>query len=369
MRTSRSLTSPTKRFLLGALLLASTLSALAAEPAKYDFGSWEKGTSPQEIGARVAQHFVETPHLRQNHFIIYPEICAWYGALTFANVTKDKALVQKLVDRFEPFFAPDQAYRIPPINHVDNCVFGSVPLEIYIQTGKSSYRALGLNIADGQWDNPTPEGLTNETRLWIDDMFMITAVQVQAYRATGDTKYLDRTAKEMVYYLDKLQQPNGLFFHAPDAPFHWGRGNGWMAVGMTELLRSLPENHPAHARIMRGYKAMMETLLKNQDEKGMWHQLIDKPDAWAETSGTGMFTFAFITGVKNGWLDAATYGPAAKKAWLALITYINENADIREVCVGTNKKNDLQFYLDRPRAVGDMHGQAPVLWCATAFLR
>jgi rhamnogalacturonyl hydrolase YesR len=82
-----------------------------------------------------------------------------------------------------------------------------------------------------------------------------------------------------------------------------------------------------------------------------------------------MFTFAFITGVKEGWLDAATYGPAAKKGWLALLTYLEPNADLREVCEGTNKKNDRQYYLDRRRNVGDFHGQAPMLWCAAALLR
>ena len=142
-----------------------------------------------------------------------------------------------------------------------------------------------------------------------------------------------------------------------------------MAAGMSELLRSLPENHPKRARIMEGYKKMMAALLKYQDANGMWHQLIDKPDAWPESSCTGMFTFAMISGAKNGWLDAKTYGPAARKGWLGLIKYINEDADVREVCEGTNKKNDLQYYLDRGRKVGDMHGQSPVLWCATAWLR
>jgi rhamnogalacturonyl hydrolase YesR len=82
-----------------------------------------------------------------------------------------------------------------------------------------------------------------------------------------------------------------------------------------------------------------------------------------------MFTFALVTGVKQGWLDAATYAPAARKAWLGVIKYINEDADIREVCEGTNKKNDYQYYIDRKRNVGDLHGQAPLLWSATAFLR
>ena len=205
--------------------------------------------------------------------------------------------------------------------------------------------------------------------MWIDDMYMITALQVQAYRATGDRTYLDRAALEMVVYLDTLQQPNGLFFHAPDVPFFWGRGNGWVAAGMTELLRELPEDHPGRVRILDAYHKMMATLLEHQDANGMWHQLIDKPDAWPETSCTGMFTFAMITGVKNGWLDEKSFGPAARRGWLGLVSYLNRDGDIREVCEGTNKKNDQQYYLDRKRNVGDFHGQAPILWCASALLR
>jgi rhamnogalacturonyl hydrolase YesR len=173
----------------------------------------------------------------------------------------------------------------------------------------------------------------------------------------------------MVMYLDSLQRDNGLFYHAPDVPFFWGRGDGWMAAGMAELLRSVPADNPDRPRIMEGYKKMMASLLKYQDGKGMWHQLIDDPESWPETSCTGMFAFAMITGVQQGWLDQKTYGPAARKAWLGLISYIDENDDIREVCQGTNKKNDRQYYIDRQRITGDMHGQAPVLWCATALLR
>jgi len=31
---------------------------------------------------------------------------------------------------------------------------------------------------------------------------------------------------------------------------------------------------------------------------------------------------------RTGWLDPATYGPAARKAWLALVGYIDQNADV-----------------------------------------
>lgn len=354
-------------------LLVVTLTGALPVFAQKEFKNWPRGSSPQEIGKRVAERFLTLPHrLTTNQapepYIDYPESVTWYGALTFAQLTHDKDLSSRLVQRFDPLFGAD-AKLIPIPKHVDLTVFGAVPLQIYIETKQEKYLELGQSMADKQWADPTPDGLSNQTRFWIDDTYMITLVEVQAYRATADAKYLDRAALEMSAYLDKLQQPNGLFYHALDAPFFWGRGDGWVAAGMAELLRSLPKNHPRRARILAAYKKMMSALLKYQDKDGMWHQLIDHPEAWPETSSTGMFTFAMITGVKNGWLDRKTYAPAARKAWLALITYLEPNGDIREVCEGTGKKNDLQYYLDRKRITGDLHGEAPLLWAASALLR
>src|SRR5262249_4548604 len=154
--------------------------------------------------------------------------------------------------KFQPLFTTESAL-LPIKNHVDLNMFGSLPLGLYQITKDKKYLELGLPYADTQWqapDSSKPEqkewankGYSVEKRLWIDDMYMITIVQTQAYKVTGDVKYLDRAAKEMVLYLEELQRPNGLFYHAPDVPFYWGRGNGWMAAGMTELLRNLPENN------------------------------------------------------------------------------------------------------------------------------
>ena len=383
-----------RQMIVAAACVVAVAGFLAAEvAAQADFKRWPKGSSPREVGKRVAERFAAMPHTNfygrttPPRSIIYPETCAWYGALTFAKLAKDKELTKKLVARFEPLFG-EKASLIPKAEHVDASVFGAVPFELFIQTGDARYLPVGKEIADRQWAPPTekrlvslkPEdrerveqavkdGLSQQTRFWIDDMYMITALQAQAYRATGERVYIDRAGREMAAYLDKLQQPNGLFYHAPDVPFFWGRGNGWMAAGMAELLRSLPKDHPNRARIMDGYRKMMATLLKHQDADGMWRQLIDRPESWPETSCTGMFAFALVTGVKSGWLDGKTYGPAARKGWLGLVKYINADGDISEVCEGTNKKNDYQYYLDRKRHVGDLHGQAPILWSASAFLR
>jgi len=262
-----------------------------------------------------------------------------------------------------------EAARIPVRHHVDDSIFGIIALEIGIDTKDPKYLAYGKSWADRQWESPQPDGLSGETRYWIDDMYMLTILQLEAYRATGDKKYLDRDAREMASYLDKLQQPNGLFYHAPDVPFFWGRGDGWVAAGMAEILRDLPADHPQRARIMKGYKLMMASLLKYQGKDGMWRELIDHQEAWPESSSSAMFTFAMITGVKNGWLDTATYGPAARKGWIAVTGYIDQNSDVTSVCEGTGKLNDRDYYLARKRITGDFHGQAPILWAASALLR
>jgi rhamnogalacturonyl hydrolase YesR len=354
-------------FSLIALLAAS--GALAQN--KY-FAEWPQGTDPRDVGKLVAERFIPTPHMDMPSHgaqaLHYSHVATWTGALQFAAVSKDEALRKRLVDRFDPFFGTDIT-RVPQTDHVDGAVFGALPLELYQQVPRFRFRLMGLTIADAQWDRPLPDGLTRQTRWWIDDMYMITALQLQAYRVTGDAKYLERAAREMVAYLDKLQQPNGLFFHAPDVQFYWGRGDGWVAAGMTEMLRDLPAKHPLRKRVLASYTKMMATLLRHQADTGMWRQLIDHPESWEESSSSAMFTYAFVTGVKNGWLPEQTYGPAARKAWIALVGYLTPEGDLREVCVGTGKKNDLQYYLDRPRVAGDTHGQAPMLWTATALLK
>lgn len=332
------------------------------------FSNWPIGKSPQEVGYKVATNMLPR-WIVTKPYVHYAEDSTWVHGLQFAQLTDDAVLREALIWRFNPFLEPGGTNLISMQRHVDHNIFGIVPLELYLQIKDEKYLKIGLMLADRQWEQPLTNGMSNETRFWIDDMYMITILQVQAYRATGDEVYLDRAALEMVAYLDKLQRPNGLFYHGPNFPFFWGRGNGWVAAGMTELLRFLPANHPQRARIMESYLRMMTALQQYQDADGMWHQLVDGPDSYQETSCTAMFTYAMITGVKRGWLPEKPYALAARRGWLALTDYVDADGNVGQVCVGTGQQNNRQFYLDRPRSKGDPHGQAPVLWCAVALLR
>lgn len=345
-----------------------------------------EGSRPQEVGTRIVNKFLRTPHTRFGNpwsetppkYITYPDACTWLGALWFADAVSDSDMTERLVERFEPLFTTEKHLR-PAMNHVDYNVVGAVPLEIYMLRGGQKYYDLGMAYADSQWTVPAnakPEqlayaekGYSWQTRVWIDDMFMITTIQSQAFKATGKRMYIDRAARELVMYLNEIQRPNGLFYHSPEAPFFWARGNGWMAAGMAELLQALPADSQYRPEIMNAYKKMMDTLLKYQSANGMWRQLIDASDAWEETSGTAMFTYAMIVGVKNGWLKGDEYIQSARKGWTGLVSHINDDDNVTDACEGTNIKNDRNHYMNRKRITGDLHAHAPLLWCATELVK
>ena len=81
-----------------------------------------------------------------------------------------------------------------------------------------------------------------------------------------------------------------------------------------------------------------------------------------------MVGFATATGVQKGMLDEVPFTSAYKKAWQVLTKYVDREGRLGEVCVGTGGSEDPQFYIDRPRVSGDLHGQAPELWFAARIL-
>ena len=359
--------------------------------------------SAQATGSRVVEQFLSSDPLAyapkgfdgpvaygKGKFVHYAVASLWTHSLEFARLTGNKDLEKRLIDKFEPFFGELK----PMLNrddHVDFSVFGAVPLEIFLLNGDERARELGMHYADHQWEkpvsNPDPsdgsapgnlpleeqlellsQGYTPQTRFWIDDMYMVSALQTQAWKVTGDISYVERAARGMLLYLGKLQKDNGLFYHAPDVPFYWGRGDGWMAAGMPLLLSALPQDGELYAPLLAAYRKMMASLLKYQHPDGLWGQLVDDPEAWPETSCSAMFAYAFIEGVCHGWLDEAIYGAAARRAWRSLCGRLDSYANISDVCIGTGKSNSRDWYLQRPKVNGDPHGQAALLWICNAAL-
>ena len=327
------------------------------------------GAAEMPTGTLLVENLLARDHMYYgDEALHYSEAATAVGALRFAELSGDTASIGKIAARYESLLDDDSPL-VSRRAHVDMNVIGIVPLQIAVITGDRRFLAQGLSFADAQWSETTAGGLTAQSRWWIDDLYMIGMLQMLAYRATGDAVYADRAARQLAAYLPGLQQDNGLFYHSPDVPIFWGRGNGWVAAALAEVLLALPADHELRPVLVERYRKMMFTLLDYQDESGMWRQVIDYPPAWAESSGTAMFAYAMLVGINEDLLDAARFGPAVERAWAALGERLDAAGNIADVCVGTGKRNDLQYYLDRPKVAGDFHGQAPMLWLAAERLR
>src|SRR5690348_2061412 len=74
------------------------------------FSQWPGGASPQEVGKRVAENFAARPFefeaIPSRQYVIYPEVCAWYGSLTVAQLTGDTDLEKRLIQKFDTVASP-----------------------------------------------------------------------------------------------------------------------------------------------------------------------------------------------------------------------------------------------------------------------
>lgn len=171
--------------------------------------------------------------------------------------------------------------------------------------------------------------LNNDYWWWSDGLYMVMPVMTKLYKVTGNPLYLDKLY-EYVLYSDSimLDKETGLYYR--DAkyvyPKHkssngkkdfWARGDGWVLAGLAKVIKDLPENYKHHSFFVQKYKNMAESVAKLQQPEGYWTRSMMDPEhaPGPETSGTAFFTYGFLWGINNGYLDAATYMPVVDRAW------------------------------------------------------
>jgi rhamnogalacturonyl hydrolase YesR len=212
--------------------------------------------------------------------------------------------------------------------------------------------------------------------LWLDDLYMSVPALAQMGAATGEKKYYDDAARQILQFSARMFVPeDGLYRHGwveamdPHPVFHWGRANGWAVVSMAELLDVLPADHPDRPAILAQFKAHVAGLAKVQDHTGLWHQLLDRPDTYLETSASAMYVYGIALGINRGWLDAAAYSPMVTLGWNAVAAQVNAQGQVENTCVGTGMGFDPMFYAYRPVSVYAAHGYGPVLLAGAEMIR
>jgi rhamnogalacturonyl hydrolase YesR len=149
--------------------------------------------------------------------------------------------------------------------------------------------------------------------------------------ASGDKRYLDLANrlwwKTTDYLYDKgehLYFRDSRYFESLEGngkKLFWSRGNGWVIAGLVRLLDDMPEDYQDRGKYVALYREMAARVADVQGADGYWRSGLLDPNAYPnpETSGTGFFVYALAWGVNRGVLDRATFEPAARRGWEALV--------------------------------------------------
>ena len=265
--------------------------------------------------------------------------------------------------------------RLIEMRELDDCgAIGAALIRTYAKKPDPRYKE-GIDLAATHiltWQFRLPDGTLARQRpvavaLWIDDAYMSIPFLAQMGATTGEKKYFDDAAQQVIGMSARLFDPSkGLFDHSwfadmdEDARFFWGRGDGWAMVAMAELLSVMPENHPDRPKVLEIFRRGARGAAETQGGTGLWHQLLDRPDSYLETSASAMFTFAIARGVNRGWLPPS-YAPIAQSGWRALESRVRPDGQIEGICVGTTAAYDAVYYYNRPTDVTAMQGYGPTL--------
>jgi unsaturated rhamnogalacturonyl hydrolase len=401
-----------KKYLSLLLLSCITIAAIAQTPVYTEevirrvADNILANTSFKFVNSKTSEKFDSTNGLAQSGDIkaenrynkwAYVNGVLTTGMMKAAQVLNDKKYSDYSRHNFSfifdnlPYFEAMRNAKIPKVEYnavfsignLDACGAMSAGLtDVYALDARKDYRAYlersadyilhkQLRFADGTLCRPQPRTNT----LWADDLYMSVPFLARMGKLTGDNKYFDDAIKQVENFNKYLFDPaSNLFWHnyysdvEMNGVGHWGRANGWLAVAQTELLNNLPANHPKRAELIRLLLRQIVGYARYQDQSGLWHQLLDKPDSYLETSVTAMYTYAVAKAVNEGWINPK-YLAIAKEGWKGLTAKVTAKGELADVCIGTNMEEDLKFYYTRPTELNDIHGLGPFLLAGSEMLR
>ena len=192
-----------------------------------------------------------------------------------------------------------------------------------------------------EYQMSTPQ---NDYWWWSDGLYMVMPVMTKMYKLTHNHLYLDKLY-EYITYSDKIMFDEDENLYYRDAkyvyPKHksvngkkdfWARGDGWVLAGLAKVLKDLPKDYKHYEFFARKFQNMAKAVAAIQQPEGYWTRSMMDPEhaPGPETSGTAFFTYGFLWGINNGFLDEATYMPVVNKAW----KYLSKTALQKNGAVG-----------------------------------
>lgn len=306
----------------------------------------------------------------------------------------------RFCDNFIDYFVNDDgtilSYEKEEFN-LDNIKEGSALFKLYDFTGKEKYRKAIDTLYSQLMDQPrTKEGNfwhkdIYPQQIWLDGLYMAQPFYLEYEKRYNGKRGYGDILSQFNNVESLLKDPStGLYYHAYDSskkmfwsdkktglsPNFWLRALGWYVMAQVDILEILDKTDDSafYFDISSAFKNLVYSLLKYQDDSGMWFQVVDKTSDkrnYLETSGSSIISYAILKAVDLGILPIEMREYGEKAFWGICGKYLHRNGDGKMNLGGTclvaglggkeNRDGSFEYYMSEPVVENEAKGIAPFL--------
>lgn len=292
--------------------------------------------------------------------------------------------------------------------NLDHVCPGRALFALYDRTGEVRYRAVAdtlfsqlqeqpRNADGGFWHKKVYPG-----QMWLDGLYMAEPFYAEYIVRCGaqDERFEAWKAdivNQFTAVADHTFDPaTGLYRHACDvsremfwcdpatgqSAHAWCRAMGWYAMAIVETLQYLGVD-PVTQPMVDILNHIYEVLPCYADpQTGMWYQVLDCPGRegnYLESTGSIMFVYALLKGVRLGYLPAE-YGPRATELYEKFVDrFLRKNPDgtlsLTDCCAVAGlggkqlRSGTFDYYISEPVIDNDCKGVGPFIWASIEYDR
>ena len=338
----------------------------------------------------------------------YIDGCMIKAVLEMYAISKDEKYL-KFADDFIDYRVREDGsidgYSIGEKN-IDNVNAGKTLFELYDITGKEKYKkaidlvysqiAIMPRCESGNfWHKDI-----YPNQVWLDGMYMGQPFYLEYETRFNNRKNYDDIFNQFKFVIENMRNPlNGLYYHAMDTSKEafwcdkvtglsqniWLRAIGWYSMALLDTLDKVDNSDHKYDKECKmledAYVDLMKSMLKYQDESGMWYQVVNfggMDKNYLETSGSSIMAYSLLKGVRLGFLPEE-YRKYGEKAIDGICNKYLENRDgelsLGGICLvaglgGKGRRSGTyDYYMSEPIVENDAKGVGPFLLAYTELLR
>lgn len=214
-------------------------------------------------------------------------------------------------------------------------------------------------------------------QIFIDIAFAITPYLLYTGLKYQKQEFVDAAVFETLELFKILKDPNGLIHQGRGfqgkgviSQDNWSRGNGWGAYALAILLRDLPDTHPRKKEVVNLAKAFFTTVLKYQNNEGLWHQEMTDKTSFVETSGSGLLLYSLGIAIEKG-VVSKTKMTNFLKGLRGYTLYLTEDGSISHTSYGClcPRRGFKEDYKNHTWIYNDPHAFGPAVLAFSQALK